>query len=974
MKWKFSLLFVFMLMGFTTLQAAFDFTASGLHYTITDIGTKTVKVTDMYYYNPVDPNVVIPSKVTNPGDAIEYTVTALNSSCFAYSFIKSVFIPNTVSTIETQAFRECKDLEAVTFEAGNNITCIYNATFAYCNKLKDIVLPDNITVIENYAFLSSALLETVTLPNKVITINSTAFMDLPSFNKLICLSSTPPILPDPGGVFYLTAIGTDTLSVPPGAKTNYASIYPWNAFKEIKAEPLWKDVGNFGDLNFVITDGISKTVKLANLQNYAPIDGNIIIPSKVINNVDGLEYTVTGIDKNCFEYSKLTSVFIPNTITKIDTLAFRECKDLVTVTFESGNNMTRIYKGAFQYCHKLENIVLPDNISVIEDWVFLDCIVLKSITLPSQITDIMGHALRDCPALKEVICPATLPPTMGGYVVSGTPIENAVLRVSAGAKTNYQSIYPWSAFKSINETLILNANSNLSALIDCATCDIIVNSGNELTVDESATYSSLIIASGGKVTNNNVGNTTLTLSGTLTIESNAIKGTGTYVEKQNGLLSVAGTTTVMQYLASARNWYVASPVSNALAPANFTYYKYLEAGNNPADPIVAPATAYWASVGSGSLLSPTVGYIALPTAKSTISLTTEAGGSLNTGNQTTQLLTRTALASTPGFNLVGNPYPSYLNINSFNNSSVIIPTVWMRSKNSTWGFDTYNIPSGLSVGTSGYSVSNLIPPLQAFWVRLKSNVSSGTLTFGNDMREHIDHVNNKFRAPKVSAADQKVIRLQVSNGTYNDEAIVYFNENAADNFDQYDSPKMNNLIPNIPEIYTVVENEQLAINGLKNLSTSNAVAVGFKTAESNIFSIKTSEIKNFESDTRIILIDKVLSQEIDLTDGTVHTFNSSAVNTASRFSLVFRSPKITTGLATQSFTMSIFKNANNQLTITTNSDARGNVSIYNVMGQRVGTYLTMGNSTLIDTALSAGVYAVTLEIAGVKRTEKIILN
>jgi hypothetical protein len=50
-----------------------------------------------------------------------------------------------------------------------------------------------------------------------------------------------------------------------------------------------------------------------------------------------------------------------------------------------------------------------------------------------------------------------------------------------------------------------------------------------------------------------------------------------------GLILV--TVTAQQYLGSARNWYVSSPVSSATAPATNVdyYYEYVEAGdNNPA--------------------------------------------------------------------------------------------------------------------------------------------------------------------------------------------------------------------------------------------------------------------------------------------------------------------------------------------------------------------------------------------------------
>lgn len=214
---------------------------------------------------------------------------------------------------------------------------------------------------------------------------------------------------------------------------------------------------NVGDLKFSITDANSKTVKLTEMVRYAPTNGNVVIPSKVTNTNDGLEYTVTGLDKHCFVYSEITSVFIPNTVTRIDSFAFRECQKLKTVTFESGNKMTRLYRSTFEYCGAMESIVLPDGITVIEDWNFLECKSMTSVTLPSKITNIMNFAFRDCPLLEELICPATFPPTVADGTFYATFITDVSLVVPKGSKKNYDSVSPWNTFLEILERVFTSA-------------------------------------------------------------------------------------------------------------------------------------------------------------------------------------------------------------------------------------------------------------------------------------------------------------------------------------------------------------------------------------------------------------------------------------------------------------------------------------------------------------------------------------
>lgn len=214
---------------------------------------------------------------------------------------------------------------------------------------------------------------------------------------------------------------------------------------------------NVGDLKFSITDANSKTVKLTEMLRYAPADGNVVIPSKVTNTNDGVEYTVTGIDKSCFVYSEITSVFIPNTVMRIDSFAFRECQKLKTVSFESGNKMTRLYRSTFEYCGSMESIVLPDGITVIEDWNFLECKSMTSVTLPSKVTNIMNFAFRDCPLLEELICPAVFPPTVADGTFYSTFITDAVLIVPKGSKKNYEPVDPWSTFLEIQERVFTSA-------------------------------------------------------------------------------------------------------------------------------------------------------------------------------------------------------------------------------------------------------------------------------------------------------------------------------------------------------------------------------------------------------------------------------------------------------------------------------------------------------------------------------------
>jgi hypothetical protein len=349
------------------------------------------------------------------------------------------------------------------------------------------------------------------------------------------------------------------------------------------------------------------------------------------------------------------------------------------------------------------------------------------------------------------------------------------------------------------------------------------------------------------------------------------------------------------------------------------------------------------------------GYIAVsPNGNKTIQFT---GGNLNTGNQSVSNLPS-------GFNLVGNPYASYVDFAQATKTNVE-NSIWYRSKSSgSYVFQTYNVPSNVGANDG----SAIIPPLQSFWIKTTS--ASNTFGFTNTIRSHQDQsvATNRLKAPAFST--QKLARFEIAAGTDKDEAVVYFNQNALNTFDDYDSQKMFNETAGAPELYTFTDNKNLVINGFNDIQLNTEIPLGFRTGntDENVnFKLKASQLQNFGTETELVLIDRNGSTtETVLNEGSEYTFNSLAVNSTSRFSLVFRTKGTTTGgccFGTFENKIRIQKNESNQIVVNCDNAVLKNatIAVYNAAGQKLMQQSVQSSTTILSTAFKSGVYLVKLQ-------------
>ena len=104
-------------------------------------------------------------------------------------------------------------------------------------------------------------------------------------------------------------------------------------------------------------------------------------------------------------FTKLKSVYIPDSVTEIGYGAFLGCENLTNV-YITAKGLTKIDDSAFRACHSITSITIPDTVTEIGESSFSFCENLTSVTIPDSVKSIGVMAFFHCTALETVSLPA----------------------------------------------------------------------------------------------------------------------------------------------------------------------------------------------------------------------------------------------------------------------------------------------------------------------------------------------------------------------------------------------------------------------------------------------------------------------------------------------------------------------------------------------------------------------------------------
>jgi hypothetical protein len=475
----------------------------------------------------------------------------------------------------------------------------------------------------------------------------------------------------------------------------------------------------------------------------------------------------------------------------------------------------------------------------------------------------------------------------------------------------------------------------------------------------------------------------LTNNGTMTIESGAtlvqgtsstLAGSGVYNVKQT--ITGAGTST-----PTGRFWYLGSPVATSSSSVLFA---------NTANVVKKrdEATNAWITLASGTPenLSVGRGYYTQAMANSTVTFT---GGNINNGTVNISNLSRTSGVNFEGFNLVSNPYPSYLDWDLVTKTNVG-NTMWYRTATgNTAGamvFETYVAGAAGGIGTnlSGNVATKLIPPMQAFWVRVDQGQTTGSLTLNNSMRSHFSSISGSTAGLRSTNDELKVfLRMNLLQENKKDQLIVYMNGAATNGFDLLDGEKM--MQAGTPQFYTKAGDKKIVINGLNSAKKQHSLPI---TMELPTTGVHTFEIENLELETGLVWLEDVQEGTMEaITEGYTYQFYGQAGINADRFVLHFNILDNSTPAAPNYGEVNSSANFNGKganvhaeaagvvvIKLPASTEGVTDIQIRDAAGRVVYTGSTNTLETSVQLAQANGIYYVTLNSTSGVEVRKVFIQ
>jgi len=509
----------------------------------------------------------------------------------------------------------------------------------------------------------------------------------------------------------------------------------------------------------------------------------------------------------------------------------------------------------------------------------------------------------------------------------------------------------------LSDAIVVDAGiANISTNTNCNT--ITVNPGAALTIDSGVT-----------LTANTVDlNSTSQLFSSL-ISDGTITGTVNY-NKYVSQVGPVGTNDLISAPVVGQT-FETFDIANSNLASSGTVRAFA-----PYDTGTGAYQNYDATANTSTIIDAGIGYRAATTDGSALTFT----GTVRTNDVLDVPISPAAAGS--GWNLIGNPYPSYIDFATFFavNSGEFDPNsayqaIYGYDGDTTNGWTVWNLAT-IADGT----ITELLAPGQAFFVKSKSIGGGGLVDFTTAMRT--TGSSDDFISGRNSSTNVALSKLNLNSASNSASTQIYFIEGTTRGLDiGYDagsylgSASEYSIFSNLVEDNTGLD---IAIQSLPYDDFNNVVVpIGIKVHANEVLTISIDETSSLPTDIYLYLED-TFENTITLLNDTVYTFTpSSALNGTGRFYLRYSSTAL-----------SIKDNELNNLHIYATTipkelvvngllSSKTEAQVYDIQGRLVlnANLNTSSTTNTIDVSpLSTGIYIVKVASENQVKTQKVVIK
>ena len=310
----------------------------------------------------------------------------------------------------------------------------------YSSKLTNIYLPNTITSIESYCFGNSKQLVDLSIPASVTSVNS-SFVNGCSALTTLYVGSGSSSYDALNGVLYTKDLKT-LVRYPEGLTATSFSVR--SGVTAIASHAFYKAKLTSISLPTTLQSIGSSTFSYSSIKTLSIPASVTSVSTTSFSAMSALTQFTVASGNTAFSTDS-RALFDKN-----KTLLKAYAQGNTSTTYTIPSTVTEIEYDAFWTNKYLKKITLPDNVTTIGGYAFASCSSLEEINIPAKVTKIDSYAFSSNAAMKSVTSAITSPTALSETVFNSIP-STATLYVPAGTKSKYQSLAGWNLFTNIVE-------------------------------------------------------------------------------------------------------------------------------------------------------------------------------------------------------------------------------------------------------------------------------------------------------------------------------------------------------------------------------------------------------------------------------------------------------------------------------------------------------------------------------------------